>query len=213
MTTKRKGLALVLSAPSGAGKSTLIRRLVQEFPDFAFSLSTTTRPPRPGEQDGREYRFVSRAEFEDLIEKEHFAEWARVHGNYYGTPLHETQELLQAGRDILFDIDVQGARQLRQSLADSILVFILPPDQKELLRRLEQRGTDKPGEIARRMESAREELFAAPEFAYWVVNDHLPDAYDRLRSIYLAEGCRKTRNRHVLARIQASWEDLGGTQA
>lgn len=206
MTTKRKGLALVLSAPSGAGKSTLIRRLVQEFPEFAFSLSTTTRAPRPGEQDGREYRFVSRAEFEKLIEKEHFAEWARVHGNYYGTPLHETRELLQAGRDILFDIDVQGARQLRQSLADSILVFILPPDQKELLRRLEQRGTDKPEEIARRMKTAREELSAAPEFDYWVVNDHLPDAYDRLRSIYLAEGCREARNQHVLTRIQTSWE-------
>jgi guanylate kinase len=184
----------------------LIRRLVQEFPEFAFSLSTTTRAPRPGEQDGREYRFVSRAEFEKLIEKEHFAEWARVHGNYYGTPLHETRELLQAGRDILFDIDVQGARQLRQSLADSILVFILPPDQNELLRRLEQRGTDKPEEIARRMKTAREELSAAPEFDYWVVNDHLPDAYDRLRSIYLAEGCRESRNQHVLTRIQASWE-------
>ncbi|MDZ7761955.1 MAG: guanylate kinase [Desulfovermiculus sp.] len=206
MNVKRQGLALVLSAPSGAGKSTLIRRLVQEFLHFTFSLSTTTRAPRAGEIDGREYNFATRTEFEDLIRQGHFAEWAMVHGNYYGTPLQATQELLQAGQDVLFDIDVQGARQLRQSLEESVLVFILPPGREELIRRLQKRGTDDAQEISRRMTTAREELSAAPEFDYWVVNDCLEDAYDRLRSIYLAEGCRMARNREVLRRIQAGWE-------
>ncbi len=202
---KRPGVALVLSAPSGAGKSTLVGRLIQEFPDFVFSLSTTTRKPRAGEMDGREYRFVSKAEFEDLIDKGHFAEWARVHGNYYGTPLRATLELLQTGHDVLFDIDVQGARQLRRNMTGSVLIFIFPPDRDELRRRLEQRGTDGPEQIAGRMAAAEEEMAAAPEFDYWVVNDQLSKAYDRLRSIYLAEGCRMERNRHMLPRIQAGW--------
>jgi guanylate kinase len=204
---ERPGLALVLSAPSGAGKSTLVGRLVREFPDFAFSLSITTRKPRAWEVDGREYRFVSKAEFEDLIGKGHFAEWARVHGNYYGTPLQATLELLQAGHDVLFDIDVQGARQLRRNMTGSVLVFIFPPDRDELRRRLEQRGTDAPEQIAGRMAAAEEEMAAAPEFDYWVVNDQLFKAYDRLRSIYLAEGCRMERNHHVLTRILAGWGD------
>ncbi len=207
MNASRQGLALVLSAPSGAGKSTLVRRLVQEFPGFSFSLSTTTRQPRAGEKDGREYRFVSRAEFEDLIAKGYFAEWARVHGNYYGTPLQATQELLQSGQDVLFDIDVQGARQLRATLAGSVLIFIFPPDHKELKRRLEQRGTDQPEQIARRMAAARDELAAAPEFDYWMVNDQLPKAYDRLRSTYLAEGCRVSRSGHVLDHVLAGWTE------
>lgn len=208
MTAKRQGMALVLSAPSGAGKSTLIRRLVQEFPQFAFSLSTTTRSPRPGERDGREYHFVDRVQFEDLIHKGHFAEWAKVHGNYYGTPLKATQELLETGRDVLFDIDVQGARQLRASLPQSVLAFVLPPSRQELLRRLQKRGADEEAEISRRMEAAGQELAAAPEFDYWVVNDRLDEAHDRLRSIYLAEGCRAARNRDLLHRIQAGWGDL-----
>jgi len=205
MNAKRQGMALVLSAPSGAGKSTLIRRLVQEFPHFTFSLSTTTRSPRAGEVDGREYRFVSRSEFEDLIRSGHFAEWATVYGNYYGTPLKATQELLQAGRDVLFDIDVQGARQLSQSLVHSVLVFIFPPGPRELRRRLEKRGADDAQTITRRMAAAADELAAAPEFDYWVVNDRLDEAYDLLRSIYLAEGCRTDRNRDVLDRIQSDW--------
>ena len=204
-SVKRHGLALVLSAPSGAGKSTLVRCLVREFPHFAFSLSTTTRPPRAGEKDGREYRFVSREEFERLIDRGHFAEWALVHGNYYGTPLQATQKLLQAGEDVLFDIDVQGARQLRQSLPDSVLVFILPPGREELKQRLERRGTDDLEQIGRRLAAAEAELAAAPEFDYLVLNDQIAAACDRLRGIYLAEGCRMKRNRHVLDRIQAEW--------
>jgi len=207
MNVSRQGLALVLSAPSGAGKSTLVQRLVQEFPGFSFSLSTTTRQPRSGEKDGREYRFVSRAEFEELIAKGHFAEWARVHGNYYGTPLQATQDLLHSGLDVLFDIDVQGARQLRASLAGSVLIFIFPPDYKELKRRLEQRGTDQPEQIARRMAAAKDELAAAPEFDYWMVNDQLQKAYDRLRSIYLAEGCRVSRSAHVLDQVLSGWTE------
>jgi guanylate kinase len=202
---ERPGLALVLSAPSGAGKSTLVGRLVQEFPDFTFSLSTTTRKPRAGEVNGREYRFVSSTEFEDLIAKGHFAEWARVHGNYYGTPLHATLGLLHAGHDVLFDIDVQGARQLRRNMTESVLIFILPPDRDELQRRLKQRGTDEPEQIARRMTAAKTEMAAAREFDYWVVNDQLPRAYDCLRSIYLAEKCRASRNGYILDLMLAQW--------
>jgi guanylate kinase len=151
---------------------------------------------------------VDRVQFEDLIHKGHFAEWAKVHGNYYGTPLKATQQLLETGSDVLFDIDVQGARQLRASLPQSVLAFVLPPSRQELLRRLQKRGADKEADISRRMEAAGQELAAAPEFDYWVVNDQLDKAYDRLRSIYLAEGCRTARNRDLLDRIQAGWGDL-----
>jgi guanylate kinase len=192
------GILFVLCAPSGTGKSTLVRRLVAECPNFAFSVSCTTRPPRPGERDGVDYHFLSREAFLQRRDAGFFAEWAEVHGNLYGTPKAATLELLVQGRDVLFDIDVQGARQLRTSLGAGAYVFLFPPSPEELHRRLTHRGTEDPETLARRMAAAKEEIAHCPEFDYWIVNDDLEDAYQRLKAVYLAEKCRP--------RYQEAWQ-------
>ncbi len=194
-----KGVVLVLCAPSGAGKSTLVRRLINEFGEFAFSISYTTRLPRPGEQDGREYYFVDRDRFDQLVAEDFFAEWAEVYGNRYGTPAEPVREHLDAGRDVLFDIDVQGAKQLRAVFPDGVYVFILPPTLEELKHRLVTRGTDRPDVIEKRLGAAAAELVQAGEFDFLVYNDDLDQAYQELRSIYLA-GRVKTANRLGLLR-------------
>ena len=198
-SVRRKGVVLVLCAPSGAGKSTLVGRLTEEFGDFAFSVSYTTRPPRPGEQDGREYFFVDRERFDQLVGEEFFAEWAEVYGNRYGTPAEPVREHLEAGRDVLFDIDVQGAKQLRAVFPDGVYVFILPPSLEELHTRLLKRGTDNEAVIDRRLHSATAELVRAGEFDFLVYNDDLDQAYAELRVVYLA-GRVKTPNRLGLLR-------------
>ena len=142
MGTQRAGVVLVLCAPSGTGKTTLVRRLREEFPQFAYSVSCTTRAPREGEVDGRDYHFLTHEEFVRRRDAGFFAEWAEVHGNFYGTPLAATLATIEAGQDLLFDIDVQGAAQLRTSLPQGTYVFILPPSRVELERRLRSRGTD-----------------------------------------------------------------------
>jgi len=182
--TDRPGLALVISAPSGAGKTTLVQRLTAEFPRFSYSISCTTRAPREGEVHGRDYFFLSREEFRARVEEGYFAEWAEVHGNLYGTPLAGVCKLLQEGRDLLFDIDVQGALQLKPWLR-SFHLFILPPDLATLRRRLEQRGKDTPDIIERRLQNAMEEIRLAHRFDCQLVNDDLETAWQQLRALYL----------------------------
>lgn len=186
----RRGVLLVLCAPSGTGKSTLIARLQAEFPNFAFSISYTTREPRGQEQNGREYHFISRKEFAAMRDRREFAEWAEVHGNYYGTAIRPVQDMLAQGKDVLFDLDVQGAMQLRSSFAHGVSVFLLPPSLEELERRLRTRGTDSPEAIARRLENSIGELQRAGEFDHWIVNDDLDAAFMQLRAIYIA-GCTR----------------------
>lgn len=183
---QRSGIALVICAPSGTGKTTLIKRLLAEFPRFAFSLSCTTRPPRPNEVNGADYDFLTREEFERRRDAGFFAEWAEVHGNYYGTPLAATRELLSQGRDMLFDIDVQGASQLRRSVPGARLIFILPPSREELERRLRGRGTETEESIARRLAAAGAELTQAHWFNLWIINDDLEQAWQELRAAYVA---------------------------
>jgi guanylate kinase len=183
---ERLGLVLVICAPSGTGKSTLVRRLVEEYPRFAFSVSCTTRAPRGQERDGVDYHFLSKDDFLSMRDKGEFAEWAEVHGNYYGTPLVPLRQELDQGRDVLFDIDVQGAMQLKRSFPDGLYVFLLPPSRTELERRLRGRGTDAEEAIRRRLAGAAKEMHAAPEFDHWIVNDDLDRAYEKLRAVYLA---------------------------
>ncbi|MCF8030009.1 MAG: guanylate kinase [Desulfohalobiaceae bacterium] len=204
MSDLAPGLALVISAPSGAGKSTLVHRLLQAFPEFSFSVSCTTREPRPGEQDGREYHFLSRQRFQELREQGYFAEWAEVHGNLYGTPLESVEAILSRGGHIVFDIDVQGARQLRSTLNSGVFVFIFPPSLEELENRLHGRGSDAGGDISHRLEVARKELGEAPGFDYWIVNDDLDRAFDDLRCVYKAETCRSGRNPELYERLVQS---------
>ena len=200
------GMILVISAPSGTGKSTLIRRLTGEFKAFAFSVSCTTRAPRPGEMDGREYHFLTREEFERRREAGFFAEWAEVHGNFYGTPRKATEELLLAGRDVIFDIDVQGARQLKANMGQGCYVFIFPPSREALELRLTGRGTDSPETIARRLAGAQHEIADSHWFGHWIINDDLALAYDQLRAVYLAEKTRPEYQKSWNAAFSKQWE-------
>lgn len=190
----RRGIALVLSAPSGAGKTTLIRRLCAEFPGLGYSVSCTTRKPRANEVDGKDYIFLSRQDFEQRRLAGEFAEWAEVHGNLYGTPLAPVREMLAEGRDALFDIDVQGAAQLKLNLDNAAFIFILPPSMRELERRLRFRGEDDEDTISRRLANARRELCEATWYDALIVNDDLDAAYDRLRSAYVAATLAPRRN-------------------
>ena len=182
---QRKGLPLVVCAPSGAGKTTLVTKLRQEFP-LDFSISCTTRSPRGDEKNGIDYIFLSKEEFRSRIAAGYFAEWAEVHGNYYGTPLQPVKDSLEQGRDILFDIDVQGAAQISLALPEARFVFILPPSLEELERRLRGRGTDSDESIALRLSHAAAEIRESHWFDALVVNDDLDAAYDRLRAFYIA---------------------------
>ena len=183
--SRRMGIPLVICAPSGTGKTTLVQRLRSEFPCFGFSVSCTTRSPRTGEVDGRDYHFISEQEFLERREQGYFAEWAQVHNNYYGTPLAPVRKMLESGQDMLFDIDVQGAAQLSLTLPRGHYIFLLPPSMSELERRLRTRGTDDEASIARRLANAEQEIRQAHWFDVWIVNDNLDRAYDQLRSVYL----------------------------
>ncbi|TCK02497.1 guanylate kinase [Phorcysia thermohydrogeniphila] len=190
---KQKGLLIVISAPSGTGKTTLCHMLLEEFPNMEFSISYTTRKPRPGELNGRDYFFVDRETFERMIEEGDFLEWAEVYGNLYGTSKSQVLKALEEGKDILLDIDTQGALQVKKNFPEAVLIFILPPSLKELERRLRKRGTDDEETIKKRLRIAREEIGKALEYDYIVVNDILEVAFERLRSIITAEKCRTDR--------------------
>ncbi|WP_297826741.1 guanylate kinase [uncultured Desulfovibrio sp.] len=198
---RREGIALVLSAPSGTGKTTLIKRLLAEFPHFGYSVSCTTRQPRQGEEHGKDYFFLSREEFERRRAEQAFAEWAEVHGNFYGTPLAPVKEMLHQGQDVLFDIDVQGAAQLRLTLEEAAFVFILPPSMAELERRLRGRGLDDEATIQRRLTNARQEMLEARWYDALVVNDALDAAYDALRAVYLAAALTPGRNPRLVEEL------------
>jgi guanylate kinase len=205
----RRGVLLVVSSPSGAGKTTLCNRLRAEYPDLGFSVSYTTRPPRRGEVDGVHYHFVDMARFQEMIAADEFAEHAMVHGNMYGTSAARVTEALGDGRDLLFDIDYQGGRQLRQRFPDDVvLVFILPPSVRELERRLRGRGTDSDEVIARRLRVARQELRHYDEYDYLVLNDDVERAYDALRAVYLARCHRRERQRDLAEQILSGQEAL-----
>jgi len=194
-------ILLIVSSPSGAGKTTLTRRLLQEFPGLRFSVSHTTRKPRANEVDGQDYHFVSEEAFRGVIAEDGFAEWAEVHGNLYGTSVAEIDVARAAGMSgVLFDVDYQGARQIKEKFPHAIGVFILPPSMEELRRRLEGRGSDDADSRRRRFLKAREEIGHYPFFDYMIVNDELQRALAELRGIVLAEGCREWR---VAARAEA----------
>ena len=189
-------LLLIISSPSGAGKTTLTRDLLAHFSDITFSVSHTTRKPRATEVEGRDYYFVNRQQFDELIEAHAFVEWAEVHGNFYGTSLAEIERArAEQKRGIVFDVDYQGGRQIRRLWpAESVLCFILPPSMEELERRLRRRATDANDVIERRLAMAHEELTHYGEYDYLVVNDNLDQAYAKLRAIYVAAGCTRVRN-------------------
>ena len=197
-------ILLVISSPSGAGKTTLTHRLLQEFPELRFSVSHTTRQPRSNEVDGQDYHFIDKKGFRELVDQGSFAEWAEVHGNLYGTSVTEIDRAQSDGKHgILFDVDYQGARQIKEKFPEAVGVFILPPSMNELRRRLDSRGSDDEESRRIRFQKAREEIEHYPFFDYMIVNDELQQALAELRGILLAEGCRQWR---VAARAEALLE-------
>ncbi|MGZ9086962.1 MAG: guanylate kinase [Rhodoplanes sp.] len=190
----RRGLMLVLSSPSGAGKTTLSRRLLDNDRGVTLSISVTTRAKRPGEQDGRDYIFIDRRKFDALVEKDQLLEWAEVFDNYYGTPRAPVFAALEAGRDVLFDIDWQGTQQLREKArGDLVSVFVLPPSIPELERRLKSRAQDNYEVIHRRMAKAADEMSHWAEYDYVVVNHDLAQAFADVQAILAAERLKRER--------------------
>lgn len=200
------GRLFIVSAPSGAGKTTLVERLVEQLPGLHMSRSYTSRPARSGETDGVDYNFVSRERFEEMISAGEFLEWADVFGNLYGTRAVDTEALLDGGNDVVLVIDVQGARQVRAQGREMSTIFVMPPSQNVLERRLRGRSQDSEDAIQRRLGVAREEVAAFAEYDYIVLNDELTAAVDRLRAIVLAERSRRTRMRSVAATIVKTFE-------
>ncbi|MGB7241071.1 MAG: guanylate kinase [Sulfitobacter sp.] len=212
-TATRRGLLIILSSPSGAGKSTLAGRLRAWDPEIAFSVSATTRAPRPGEKDGREYHFVSEADFKAQVNDGEMLEHAFVFGNFYGSPRAPVQTAIDAGRDVLFDIDWQGAQQIANSALEThtLSIFLLPPSIRELRSRLENRGQDDASTIARRMEKSWDEISHWGGYDFVLVNDDLDQTEARLKTIIQATRLRRSQQPgltdHVRA-LQTEFEDL-----
>ncbi len=199
----RRGLMLLISSPSGAGKTSLSRRLVADHAELELSVSATTRDPRPGEEDGREYHFVDRATFDRMVLDDAFLEWANVHEHRYGSPAQPVMDALGLGRDVLFDIDWQGAAQIAQKAPDDVVrVFILPPSMAELSRRLHARAQDREDVIQRRLGRAYGEIERAVDYDYVIINDDYDRAYADLAHIYHAERHKRVRNPGLRAFVQ-----------
>jgi guanylate kinase len=205
MSSERRGLLFVVSAPSGTGKTTVVERLVQVFPDLALSRSYTSRAMREGETDGVDYNFITRERFEAMIADDAFLEWADVFGNLYGTAKADAERELATGRDLVLVIDVQGARQVRAHGAHTVGIFVLPPSFDALEQRLRGRSKDSEEAIRKRLATARREIRAVAEYEYVIVNDELDACVDRLRAIVLAERARPRMMAPVVARIVSSF--------
>ena len=199
------GNLFVVAAPSGAGKTTLVRLLLEQESRVHLSISYTTRGPRPGEENGREYHFVDNVEFQAMIARHEFLEWAEVHGNFYGTSQKWIADQLAAGHDVLLEIDWQWAQQVRKLFPQAIGIFILPPSMEELTRRLTGRGTDSADVIARRLAAAQAEMRHVGEFDYVIINDQLAQALEELRAVVRASrlsfGVQRVRHAALFERL------------
>ncbi len=189
----RKGIIYVVSAPSGTGKTTICRMVLEEVDNIRFSVSYTTRSKRKGEVDGVDYYFVSRERFKELIEQDHFVEWAEVYGNYYGTPWSELKKAEEEGYDLLLEIDVQGGARIKEAFPDAVMIFLVPPSLEELERRLKSRGRDSEEEIRRRLDVARREFQFMDRYDYIVENRELREAVERVKCIIEAERHKRSR--------------------
>ena len=193
MSKQKEGLLIVLSGPSGAGKGTVCAALRRLMPQLTYSVSVTTRAPRKGEQEGVNYFFRTRSEFNKMIEEDGLLEWAEYVGNCYGTPRKFVEEQLQAGKDVLLEIEVQGAMQVKRRFPEGVFIFLIPPSMTELKARIRQRGTESESVLSKRLRVASDELALVHDYNYVVVNDEVELAAEKIRSIIYAEHCRKER--------------------
>lgn len=188
----QRGKTFIVSGPSGVGKSTVLKALFAQRSDLYFSVSATTRAPREGEVDGTHYHFLTQTEFEEMIGRDEFLEHAQYVGNYYGTPKKYVDAAMEEGRDVILDIEVQGAQQICAKRPETVRIFVGPPSWQELERRLTARGTDTPEKVQQRLQRARVEMQSAEEYDYLVINDQLEQAVEELKAILCAEHCRPT---------------------
>ena len=186
----RRGKTFIICGPSGVGKGTVVARLLASYPKLYFSVSATTRPPRPGEVDGKHYHFLSREQFQRWIDEDAFLEHAEFVGNLYGTPKLYVDKAMDQGRDVILDIEIQGAEQVHRRRPEAIRIYVAPPSWAELERRLIGRGTEDMEKVRRRLERGKEEFSVARDFDYFVINDTVDRAVEELRAILLAEHCR-----------------------
>ncbi|MFA9453706.1 MAG: guanylate kinase [Candidatus Aminicenantaceae bacterium] len=200
-------MLFVISGPSGCGKSTLVKHVLSVLSQIAFSVSHTTRPQREGEEEGTDYYFVDRDKFDSMITESRLAEWAVVHGNYYGTSKRELEHRASGGTDVILDIDVQGARQIREKYKKGLFIFFLPPSFAQLKQRLVKRGQDDPDVISQRLAMARKEIRAYPQFDYIIINDALETAQQELEAIVISERCRLHRRQKDIIPILRSFTE------
>ena len=191
--TNTQGLLIVISAPSGAGKTTICKGLLNEFPDLRFSVSCTTRSPRKGEKDGEDYHFISVKDFRDSIEKNEFVEWEEIYGNFYGTSKKAVEGLIQKGYDVILDIDIKGAGNVKAKYPESVFVFIMPPSVEILRERLKKRDSETDDIIKMRFDRAMEEIWENEWYDYVVFNDIVPDSVNAMKAVYIAEKNRRSR--------------------
>ena len=198
---KKKGLLIVFSGPSGAGKGTVLAEFWKNNENVKYSVSATTRKPRPGEVDGVHYHFVSREAFEEMIAKDEIVEYTEYNGNYYGSPAAPIRKLNEEGFDVLLEIEVDGARQVKEKFPDALSIFILPPSFEELARRLTGRNTETEEEIARRLDTAKKEIALAYEYDYVIVNDEVEKAAEKLSAVITAAKFSKKFNREIIEEV------------
>jgi guanylate kinase len=209
MREKGAGLIFIISAPSGAGKTTLVREVIHYLPGLLFSVSFTTRLPRPTEKEGEDYHFVSHSVFQKMVERNEFLEWAEVLGNRYGTPRPDLKKMESEGVDLILDIDTQGAKKVMKEVDHPVLIYILPPSLKVLRERLINRGVDSLEMVKFRLSNARRDMEEAYGYHYVIVNDSMEEAVEKLKSIIVAERCRKGKNL-ILEENKRQWEEKDG---
>lgn len=201
MDKKKKGLVFVVSAPSGTGKTTLCRAMTRIFPGLHYSISHTTRQQRPGDENGKDYHFISPQEFQQMIDRSEFVEWAEIYGHRYGTSRAVVEKVLEEGRDVILDIDGQGAKQIHDKKLPGAFIFLLPPSLEELERRLSNRRTERKAAMEERLRKAKAEMAEAYWYDYLIVNDELEKAQEQLQAVILAEHCRRERMSEFLDEI------------
>lgn len=209
ITETGRGLVFVISAPSGTGKTTLVKEVIQQLPGLQFSVSFTTRLPRPNEREGEDYHFVSHAVFQRMVEKNEFLEWAEVLGNRYGTPRPDLKKLESEEIDLILDVDTQGAKKAMKEIDQPILIYLLPPSLKVLRERLLNRGVNSLEMVKFRLSNARKDIEEAYWYHYVIVNDRIGDAIEKLKSIIISERCRRNKNL-IIEENKKQWEEKDG---